>query len=322
MKETTTTQETFATADTQKNPLITIVTVCFNPIKAGRKASLCQCIESVRAQTYPHIEHLIIDGASTDGTVELLESLGVKYISEPDSGIYDAMNKGIRLAAGEYILFLNSDDFFHNAEGMAQSIAALRRTGAAFSCAPAVLRNEVDGTERILTVRLHEYLYRVPFCHQTMLCRRDVFFQEGLFDTTFKSAGDYDFAIRLLLKGYDVVELESAFVTFRTGGEAETNIELSEYETVGSFIKNYSPYVKKSRSFWHHCFYKNKIIPRELLPFIPAWEHEKIIKHSRRQYRRECWRALRRSIIFFRIRKEKRLRIFGIDLINRKKYKQ
>ena len=93
-------------------PLVTVVTVCLNVIQTGRKEMFLQCVESVRRQTYPRIEHLIIDGASTDGTIPLLQSLNLSFFSEKDTGIYDAMNKGIARGKGEYVLFLNTDDFF------------------------------------------------------------------------------------------------------------------------------------------------------------------------------------------------------------------
>ena len=93
-------------------PLVSIITVTRNLIDAGRKDFFRQCVESVRMQDYPNIEHLIIDGASTDGTVDLLKEMNVNYISEPDAGIYTAINKGISLSEGKYVAFLNSDDFY------------------------------------------------------------------------------------------------------------------------------------------------------------------------------------------------------------------
>jgi len=81
-------------------PLVTIVTITFNLIKAGREKTFRQCLESVHNGTYKNVEHIVIDGASKDGTLDLIKEYAnkgwVKYISEPDSGIYDAMNKGVR----------------------------------------------------------------------------------------------------------------------------------------------------------------------------------------------------------------------------------
>ena len=97
-------------------PLVTVVTITFNLIKAGREKTFRQSLESIHNQTYKNIEHIIIDGASQDGTIELLEEYAqkgwIKYYSESDTGIYNAFNKGIDRANGEYIVFVNSDDFY------------------------------------------------------------------------------------------------------------------------------------------------------------------------------------------------------------------
>ena len=120
----------------QKNgssiPLVTVITVTYNLIKGKREKFIIQCLESVHNQRYSNIEHIVIDGASDDGTLPLLkkyESLGwIKLFSEPDTGIYDAMNKGILKANGKYVSILNSDDFFHNPEGIAISVKVFLRS--------------------------------------------------------------------------------------------------------------------------------------------------------------------------------------------------
>ena len=98
---------------------ISIITVCYNIIDSGRKQYFKQMLDSVKEQSYDNIEHVIIDGASSDGSVEYIKHLikddqRTVFVSEPDTGIYDAMNKGWRLAKGDYIAYLNSDDFYHN----------------------------------------------------------------------------------------------------------------------------------------------------------------------------------------------------------------
>ncbi len=93
------------------NVLVTVVTITYNLIKSGREKYVRQCIECVHNQTYQNIEHIIIDGASSDGTLEIFKDYPwLKVFSEPDKGIYDAMNKGVAKASGKYIVFLNSDD--------------------------------------------------------------------------------------------------------------------------------------------------------------------------------------------------------------------
>ena len=140
---------------TNEAPLVTVITVCYNLLKNGRAGHFRQCLKSVSTQDYPAIEHLVIDGASQDGTVEQLEQYArqgwIRYISEPDTGIYDAMNKGIRLARGKYIAFLNSDDFWHRQDAVSASVAALEQKEAAFSYAPRTLVH-TDGSFHCLYI--------------------------------------------------------------------------------------------------------------------------------------------------------------------------
>ena len=98
--------------------LITIITATHNLISNGREKTFRQCVESIHQENQGQIEHLVIDGGSTDGSVRILDEYAkkgwLKYISEPDNGIYDAMNKGVRLAQSEYVWFINSDDYILN----------------------------------------------------------------------------------------------------------------------------------------------------------------------------------------------------------------
>ena len=96
------------------NVKISIVTVCYNAVAVIEKT-----IQSVLSQTYRNIEYIVIDGASTDGTIDVLKKYQTKiscFISEPDEGIYDAMNKGLKIATGEWICFMNAGDFFYDTE--------------------------------------------------------------------------------------------------------------------------------------------------------------------------------------------------------------
>ena len=99
-----------------RHPLVSIITVTLNCLKDDRRDFLLQNFESVHRQTYGAVEHIVVDGASTDGTVEFLEEFRrkgwISYVSHKDHGIYDAMNEGHRLAKGEYVLVLNSDDWY------------------------------------------------------------------------------------------------------------------------------------------------------------------------------------------------------------------
>ena len=217
------------------NPKVSVVTITYNLLKAEREKTFRQCVESVHNQTYQNIEHIVIDGASNDGTLDMIkeyeEKGWVKCYSEPDKGIYDAMNKGIDKATGEYIAFLNSDDFWHDQRGVEESVKALVEKNADFSYAPC---NFLDSKEKIKYVdnpQIGIFYFKMPFCHQTMFTKREKMLALGKFDLKYKSAGDYDFIIRLILSGAKGVEVPLNFTSFRLNGFSGTQNNISVEET-------------------------------------------------------------------------------------------
>lgn len=223
-----------------QTPLVTVVTITYNLIKAGRKETFLQCVESVKNQTYKNIEYIIIDGASDDGTLELIQSTACKYYSEPDSGIYYAMNKGIDKANGEYIAFLNSDDFWHDPTGVEESVKALVENNADFSYGTAVYLDKNDEYAKLLQPTIGSFYIKMPFSHQTMFTKTSYIRAIGKFDNTYNSAADYDLILRLILDGAKPVFVPKVFTTYRLGGLSDTQREQSIRECTLSFKKNYS----------------------------------------------------------------------------------
>jgi glycosyltransferase involved in cell wall biosynthesis len=225
-------------------PLVTIVTITFNLIKAGREDYFRQCVESVNNQTYPNIEHIIIDGASTDGTIDLLEEYAKKgwisYKSEPDKGLYNAMNKGIDAAKGKYLAFLNSDDFYSNKKAIELSVSALEEEKADFSFANYLVIGK--GQRYVEKGDLERFIYIMPFGHPTMFAKTAVLKAENGFDETLGLPADYDLVIRLILNGYLSTYVNSEIVTYRLGGVGTTTDHSDEIGRV--YLKNYS-------SFYH-----------------------------------------------------------------------
>jgi glycosyltransferase involved in cell wall biosynthesis len=229
------------------NPLVTIVTITFNLINNKREKTFAQCLNSVHEQSYDNIEHIIIDGGSQDGTLTLIESYEkekwISFITEKDNGIYDAMNKGLKIAKGKYIAFLNSDDYYHDNNAIEKSVLALEKSGADFSYAPVSIVSEDDALLEIehphINPNIKSVYYVMPFCHQTMFARRDVLIQENGFDSEFKSAGDYDLVMRLCLKNYKSVFVDQTITTFRFGGISYANQQQSIDEVAKSYYKNY-----------------------------------------------------------------------------------
>lgn len=254
-----------------KEPLVTVVTVTYNLIKNQRKDTFVEALQSVKNQSYPNIEHIVVDGASDDGTVELIEEYAekgfVKFISEPDSGLYDAMNKGANLAKGKYILFLNSDDYLSGKDGIKKAIDLLEKSKYDFTYAKAKV---IDKDNNRLTSYLHnnpdfsKIFTEMPFCHQTMVIGTELFKKLGMYDIGYKSAGDYDFVQKLVFNKYKHAFIPYEFVTYRTDGISNSNQELSIEETVQIYYKNYNCYCSISLD---ECkeLYSSKVIPMPLL---------------------------------------------------------
>lgn len=230
---------------------VTVVTVVRNALAEGRETVFRQCLESVAAQRGVAVEHVIVDGASTDGTVDLIRAFAeghphVRWISEPDKSLYDAMNKGLALAKGRYIAFLNSDDFYHDPCGLADSVCELTRTGADFSWAPAcVLRTDGEpwSDHPWMNPNPQHIFHGMPFSHQTVLVKTDLMRRMGGYDLTYRSAADYDFILRLVFEGAKPCFVSRQFVTFRAGGWSMTNAELSRREVGQIWSQLYKRYL-------------------------------------------------------------------------------
>lgn len=184
--------------DQDNAPLISIVTAAFNA-----RAGLQVTVESVAAQDFRSVEHIVIDGGSSDGTAEYLAGLGgaVCWLSEPDGGIGDALNKGIAMARGEYVLVLQAEDRFCDP-------GSLRAAAAELAGGEDIVAFEVDllfadGSVRRRRSRPLGWLTRFKMTspHQGMFCRRDLFSRIGAFDPEFRIAMDYEFLLRAMQRG-------------------------------------------------------------------------------------------------------------------------
>lgn len=202
---------------------VTIITVCYN-----RKATIEKAIKSVLNQNYEDIEYIVIDGNSTDGTKEIIASYGDKisqFISEPDKGMYDAINKGIKLATGDVIGLMHSDDEFYDNK-------AISRIAARFSFYPntdGIYGNGIyvsnDHEERLIRNRIGGVftLDRVKGgwlpLHPTVYLKKSVIDKYGLYSLDFKIASDTEFLLRYLYKyKIKMTYINSYIVKMRMGG--------------------------------------------------------------------------------------------------------
>ena len=170
------------------NPKISVITICFNAEK-----TLEETILSVINQTYDNIEYIIIDGASKDNTMDIVNKYRNRIsivISEPDKGIYDAMNKGIKLASGDWINFMNAGDSFAGEDVVEKYISQIDPlTDIAYGDANMFFHSSVIVWKAF---PIHCMKERMPFCHQTVFVRAK-YHKENPFDISYRLAGDYNF---------------------------------------------------------------------------------------------------------------------------------
>lgn len=178
------------------NVKVSIITICYNSA-----ATIENTIKSVLAQTYDNYEYIIVDGKSTDNTLEIVEKYRERFggrmivVSEQDNGIYDAMNKGLRMAGGDLIGILNSDDSYET-DAVEIMVNALPEN-AKHMILYGFMRYIENG--EVLSVALvhHNSLKYKMINHPTCFVTRDVYADCGYFDTNYRSAGDYEFMIRM-----------------------------------------------------------------------------------------------------------------------------
>lgn len=208
-------------------PLITVITVTFNSDLRFENT-----IESVLSQTYDNIEYIIIDGGSTNGTIDIVKKYSNKldyWISEPDNGIYDAMNKGIKTANGECVVFLNSDDIFesNNVVEYFKDVIIQNPEIDMFYGKVAIYQN--DRLLRYIGKKIEERDYYHPskhICHQGIFFRKKIFDTVGLFDTKFPGGiSDYIWLVNFLyFKHGKFLFVDKIVSRFSQGGYSEKYI--------------------------------------------------------------------------------------------------
>lgn len=304
------------------NVLVSVVTITYNLIKANRERFVRQCIECVKNQTYPFVEHIIVDGASIDGTLEIFNDYPwLKVFSEPDKGIYDAMNKGVSHASGKYIVFLNSDDFWHSNRAIEESVKALEKNDADFSYSSARYIDENGKFLGYLFPILESFFLRMPFSHQSMFTRTDLV----KFKDNYKLSADYDFVLRLILSGAKGVHVPLDFTSFRwigaSSGKSDNygneGCKLGDEECINSLVENYSRFgVDKKQA---EKIFFDQLIEKDLLVKIIANIDADLAAKIRKKY---LLRKNNKTSIFIKIpvvTRERKFR-FGNFTIFKVKY--
>ena len=201
---------------------ISVITICHNS-----ETFIAQTIQSVLSQTHPDIEYILVDGNSHDRTPEIISSFGsgiTKWVSEPDEGLYDALNKGIGMASGDVIGFLHSDDFFTH-EKVLEKVAEVFMHDNPDSVYGDIQYVDQADISKILTnrrygnCRLWKFKLGWSPPHPTFYAKREFYKKYGAFDTSFDIAADYDCILRFLVKNrLSAAYIPEVMVRMRVGG--------------------------------------------------------------------------------------------------------
>jgi len=190
---------------------ISIITVVFNA-----EQTIADAIESVASQTYPDVEHIVIDGASTDGSLDIIsrhKSTLAQLVSEPDTGIYDAMNKGITLASGDVIGLLNADDVLQDSSVLEQ-VAAAHQDESLDACYADLVYVKSDDLSQVVRYwRSREHIAGLCFngwmpAHPTLYLKKRVYDRVGLFNTSLRYQSDLEFCAR----AFEVHSIRSRYI--------------------------------------------------------------------------------------------------------------
>lgn len=222
-------------------PKFSVITVCYNA-----EATLEDTIQSVISQTYHHVEYIIVDGASKDRTMDIVnryrERISV-VVSEPDKGLYDAMNKGIRLATGDYLCFLNAGDSFHEDDTLQQMVHSIHGTQL-----PDVLYGETELVDheghflRMRRLQAPEHLTWKSFrqgmlvCHQAFFARRDLVMP---YDLRYRFSADFDWCIKIMKQSKMLHNTHLTLIDYLSEGMTTRNHKASLKERFRIMVRHY-----------------------------------------------------------------------------------
>ncbi|MGH2642790.1 MAG: glycosyltransferase family 2 protein [Chitinophagaceae bacterium] len=225
-----------------KSPSLSIITVCFNA-----ENMIEDTLKSVLSQTYPDIEHIIIDGGSTDATLKIIgRNPGrISYmLSEKDNGLYDAMNKGLQKAKGDYILFLNADDTLYSSDTIEEVFKSCENADVYYGEAMIINdRGNEMGLRSVKTPhKVPEYLtwkslrFGMVVSHQAFIIRRSLALP---YDLQYRVCSDIDWMIRCLKQCESICNSHEVICNFRAGGTSHKNQSLAWKERFQIFNKHY-----------------------------------------------------------------------------------
>lgn len=239
-------------------PKFSVITVCYNA-----EATLEDTIQSVISQTYHHVEYIIVDGASKDRTMDIVnryrERIAV-VVSEPDKGLYDAMNKGIRLATGDYLCFLNAGDSFHEDDTLQQMVHSIHTLQL-----PDVLYGETELVDheghflRMRRLQAPEHLTWKSFrqgmlvCHQAFFPRRDLAMP---YDLRYRFSADFDWCIKIMKKSKVLHNTHLTLIDYLAEGMTTRNHQASLKERFRIMARHYG----WASTVAHHAWFALRLL--------------------------------------------------------------
>jgi len=207
-----------------ERPYISVITVSYNSAE-----TIGETLESLMAQTSDDFESIVVDGHSTDGTVEVVNRYDQTvdtFISEPDRGIYDAMNKGIVLARGKYLAFLNSDDaYFPDTVALVKEFAESTHAAIVYGNIRKERSLKGETLFRVERPDLRRMTETMGIFHPATFVKKELFDQFGLYDLRFRQASDYHWLLRAYLAGVQFGYLDAPLARFRIGGVSSFSCE-------------------------------------------------------------------------------------------------
>lgn len=225
-----------------ETPLVSVITPTTNLLDNNQADAFNLLVELLDMQTYPNIEHIVIDKGSVDGTGEFLKdykSQGyLNFFSEPDNGKFNAFNKGIMHAQGKYITFLSCDDFIHDITSIYEIVNIMEANNADFTFAPAYCRHP-EGFVFLFNPSMHNAFQVLPCARQAMFFRKSVLERENYFDERFRLLADFDLIIRIIMKRYKPAYFDSIYSTYTLGTQVLENEKRALEETKAIFNKNF-----------------------------------------------------------------------------------
>ncbi len=239
-------------------PKFSVITVCYNA-----EATLEDTIQSVISQTYHHVEYIIVDGASKDRTMDIVNRYRDRIavvVSEPDQGLYDAMNKGIRLATGDYLCFLNAGDSFHEDDTLQQMVHSIHTLQL-----PDVLYGETELVDheghflRMRRLQAPEHLTWKSFrqgmlvCHQAFFARRDLVMP---YDLRYRFSADFDWCIKIMKKSKVLHNTHLTLIDYLAEGMTTRNHQASLKERFRIMARHYG----WASTVAHHAWFALRLL--------------------------------------------------------------